>query len=107
MEYIVEIRGATLKEEFEYLKYVLECREFYDKHGYKVSYPDNEELRNPDILKNHQQMFSLLEKHEYDKSYYQAGLDVLLPRKSEVERYIYKLLKIRDYWNFKIFELHC
>lgn len=99
----IEIRAPTIREEFEHLKYVLKNKEFYEKNGYKVSYPNVPELRDPTILNDNDKMFSLFRDKEYDVGHYTSGIKVILNRKEDIEMCITKLKSLCQYWNFKYF----
>jgi hypothetical protein len=99
----VIFRASTIKEELSNLKYVLSRKDFYEKNKYRVAYPDNPILQSTEILKNPDLMFETFKNSEYDKKFYEEGIESLTPLKSRVEQLIGKLLVLKNYWDFKTF----
>jgi len=97
------IRASTVKEEFSQLKNVLRKKDFYEKNGYKVAYPDNPLLLDAKILQNQDLMFETFKNAEYDENYYKEGLRVLNPYKDQIEKLILKLKDLGKNWSFKMF----
>jgi len=101
------IRASSIDEEFKYLKYILSRNEFYEKNKkYTVSYPDNPNLRNPEILKNSDHMYEIFKNSEYDEKFYEKGLNILYPYKYKLEKLLEKLLILGSKWSFKTFPLY-
>lgn len=105
MEHItpkVIIRAPTLEEELLHLKYVLKSKDFYEKNGYKAVYPSVKELCDPLILNDSDAMFSLFKDKEYDVSFYQNGVAVILGLLPSIQNNINKLMDICNFWEFKV-----
>jgi hypothetical protein len=98
----VTVRAPTLEEEFNYLKYVLNRQDFYEKEGYKVSYPAVKELCDPLIINDPDAMFSLFKDSEYKVDFYKKGIDVISELLPLIQSNVSKLAKIQSFWDFKL-----
>lgn len=99
----VIIRASTIDEEFSHLKRVLSRKDFYEKNGYIVAYPDNPILQNSKILEDPNLMWETFKNSEYEEEYYEEGLSILYPFKDQLEQLVGKILHLDLNWSFKAF----
>ena len=97
----ISVRAPTLEEEFNYLKYVLKCREFYKKNGYTVTYPTHKELCDP-LRIDDDLMFSLFRDAEYKLDFYKKGIEVISNLLPLIQSNVAKLRNICSFWEFKL-----
>jgi len=99
----ITIRAPTVSEEFEQLKNVLNRLSFYKNNGYIVELPDISLLQDPKILEDLNKALRVFKTSEYDLRFFSKGLKVLNSERNTIEKLAKKLVKIRNYWDFKIF----
>lgn len=99
----ITIRAPTVDEEFGQLKNVLNRLSFYKKSGYVVELPDISLLQDSKILLDLDNAFSVFKTSEYDLSFFSKGLKKLNFERNTIEKLARKLIKIRNFWDFKVF----
>jgi hypothetical protein len=99
----VTICAPSANEEFEKLKFVLNRLSFYKSNGYVVTLPNNTLLQDPKILEDLDNAFNLFKTSEHDSDFFNKGLETINFERDRVEKFIQKLLFLKDYWDFKIF----
>lgn len=99
----VIIRPSTPTEEYNYVKYLLSKKSFYEKHGYSPIYPKNVELLDM-IQKNQKDSSKEFESEEYDKKYYVNAVKELTQKVDIINLCTDKLKRISYKWAFKFFE---
>jgi len=101
------IRGQTAKEEFQYLTdRILNQLPFYEKHGYKISLPEFEELRHPISSSLKSKAYEDFCKREYREGFYTKGVEVLKQNENIIRDAFSMFLKLQKAWSFKVFSTY-
>lgn len=95
-------RAPTIEEEFKQLELTLKRKDFYDKSGYTVVYPEIKELSDPSAIKN-PDSFLLFKNREYKEGFYTKGLNTIQEHLPPIEKKLGKLASLEKNWGFKLF----
>jgi hypothetical protein len=100
----VIIRANTLKEEFQYLLFVLGKLDFYRKNNYQIVLPENPKLQKMGKGFDKNKMFELFMKEEYREDFYKKGLKYLRGREDVIEKHLKKIRAASFEYDFKLFD---
>lgn len=101
---LVDVRGNSPEEEYEYLKRIISNMPFYLEHGYTVGLPDLDELKSEQVIKDEKRMYPIFLEKEYNKSYFAEGVKKIKEKLSVIENCLPKLAEPSKRWGFKLFD---
>ena len=110
--YSIEVFANTAKQEAEMVWYFIGNIKFLQKHGYRLSLPQNELIqiliersKNDDLdKKDFEKLPKLISEKNYNKNDYSAGIDNIKKVLPEIEGIFSKFEEFNRKWDFKIFK---
>jgi hypothetical protein len=103
------IRPHSAREEYDYVRYVLERIPFYKRNGYPYEIPDHREFQKlaKQLSKGEvaytESLFDIFKSGIYDVEFFKAGVEALESQRHKIAQAFPRFRELNSSWGFKIF----
>lgn len=100
------VRANNPREEFNYLKGILNRLDFFKTNHYKFVLPEILEFNSPISSASENTLFDLFCAKEYSESFFEEGLLRLSSKLDYINNALSMLFTLQNFWEFKTFDTY-